>query len=131
MSCHYCRESCDRTKRGLCFFASPHKIKDQVAKTLPKSRRKRKEFVPALANKFKLRIKPTQSKAERPKNELTESEKGWLKNFLNEPDITYVTPGQKDHRYFGGVDGKSQYVQKRYILWTQGSIEYRKRKFSN
>ena len=78
-----------------------------------------------------LRIKPTQSKAERPKNELTESEKGWLKNILNEPDITYVTLGQKDHRYVGEVDGKSQYVQKRYILWTQGSIEYRKRKFSN
>ena len=39
-----------------------------VAKTLPKSPRKRKE---ALANKFKLRIRPTQSEAGRPKHELT------------------------------------------------------------
>ena len=60
----------------------------KVAKTLPKSPRKRKEVISALTNKFKLRIKPTQSKAGRPKNELTESEKEWLKNFLDKPDIT-------------------------------------------
>ena len=39
-----------------------------------------------------LRIKPTQSKTGRPKNELIESEKEWLKSFLDKPDITYVTP---------------------------------------
>ena len=60
----------------------------KVAKTLPKSPRKRKEVISELANKFKLRIKPTQWKAGRPKNELTESEKEWLKNFLDKPDIT-------------------------------------------
>ena len=54
----------------------------KAAKTLPKSPRKPKEVISALANKFKLRIKPTQSKAGRPKNELTESEKEWLKHFL-------------------------------------------------
>ena len=47
----------------------------KVAKTLPKSPRKRKEVTSALANKFKLRIKPTQSKAGRPKNDLIETEK--------------------------------------------------------
>ena len=41
-----------------------------------------KEVISALANKLKLRNKPTQSKAGRPKNELTESEKEWLKHFL-------------------------------------------------
>ena len=74
----------------------------KVPKTLPKSPRKYREAISALANKLKLRIKPTQSKAERPKNELTEIEKEWLKNF-------YVAPGRKDHRYVGKVDGKSQY----------------------
>ena len=80
----------------------------KVAKTLTKSPRKRKEVISALANKFKLRIKPTQSKAGRPKNELIESEKEWLKNVLDKPDITYVTPGRKDHHYVGKVDGESQ-----------------------
>ena len=47
----------------------------KVAKTLPKRPRKRKEVISALANIFRLHIKPTQSKAGRPKNELTESEK--------------------------------------------------------
>ena len=63
-----------------------------------------------MANRFKLRIKPIQLKAGRPKNVLTESEKEWHKNVLDKPDITYVAPGQKDHRYVGKVDGKSQYV---------------------
>ena len=94
------------------------RIIQKVAKTLPKNPRKRKEVISALANQSKLRIKPTQSKAGRPKNELTESEKEWLKNFLDKPNITYVTPGRKNHRYVGKVDGKSQYVQKRYLMWT-------------
>ena len=88
----------------------------KVAKTLPKSPRKHKEFISALANKFKLRIKPTQSKPGRPKNELTESKKEWLKNFFDTSDITYVTPCRKDHRYVGKIDGKSQYVQNQYLM---------------
>ena len=91
----------------------------KVAKTLPKSPKKRKEVISALANKFKMRIKSIQSKSGRPKNELTESEKEWFKSVLDKLDITYVTPGQKDHRYVGKVDdGKSHYVQKRYFMWT-------------
>ena len=87
----------------------------KVAETLPKIPRKHKEVISASATKFKLRIKPTQLKAGRPKNEMTESEKEWLKNLLDKPDITYVTPGRKDHRYVGKVDGKRQYVQNRYL----------------
>ena len=94
----------------------------KVAKTLPKSPRKCKEVISALSNKFKLCIKPTQSKVGRPKNELTESEKEWLKNFLDKHNITYVTPGRKDYRYVGKVDGKSQYVQKRYLMWTLNEL---------
>ena len=91
----------------------------KVAKTLPKSPRKRKEVITVLANKFKLRIKLTQSKAGRPKNELTGSGKEWLKNVLDKPDITYVTPGRKDHRYVEKVDGKSQYVQIKVFYYLQ------------
>ena len=94
----------------------------KVPKTLPKSPRKRKEVISALANKFKLRINPTQSKAGRPKNEWPESEKEWLTTFLDKPDITYVTPGRKHHRYVGKVAGKSQYVQKRYLMWTLNDL---------
>ena len=64
----------------------------KVAKTLPKSPRKHKEFISALANKFKLRIKPTQSKPGRPKNELTESKKkNGSKTFLIHP-ILHMSP---------------------------------------
>ena len=74
---------------------------------------KRKEVISALANKLKLRNKPTQSKVGRPKIKLTENQKEWLKNLLDKPDIAYVTPGQKDdHRYVGKVAGKSQLCAK-------------------
>ena len=61
-------------------------------------------------------------KVGRAKNELTESEKEWLKNFLDKPDITYVTQSQKDHRYVGEVDDKSQYFQKQYLMWTLNDL---------
>ena len=94
----------------------------KVAKTLPKSPWKREEVISALANKFKLRVKPTQSKAGGPKNGLAESEKQWLKNLLDKPDGTYVTPGRRDHCYVRKFDGKSQYVQKRYLTWTLNEL---------
>ena len=67
-------------------------------------------------------IKPTQSKVGRPKNDLTETQKEWLKNFLDQPDITYVIPGGKNHRYVGKVDGNSQHVQKRYLTRTLNDV---------
>ena len=48
--------------------------------------------------------------------------KKWLTNFLDKLDITYVTPGRKDHRYVGKVDGKSQYVQKHILMWTLNDL---------
>ena len=74
-----------------------------------------------MANKFKLRIRLNLSKAGRPKNELTESEKEWLKNVLDKPNIN-VSPGRKNHRYKGKVDGKSQYVEKLYFMWTLSDL---------
>ena len=79
----------------------------KVAKTLSSSPRKRSEVISVLTSKFKLCIKPSQLKAGRPDNELTESEKEWLKNFLDKPDMTNVTSGRKVHHYVGKVDGKS------------------------
>ena len=75
-----------------------------------------------MANKFKLHTKPVQLKVVRPKTELTESEKEWLKNVLDKPDITNVAPGEKNHGYVGKVDGKSQYVQKRYLMWALNNL---------
>ena len=49
---------------------------------------------------------------------MTESEKEWLKNFLDTPDIRYVTPDRKDYCYVKKVDGKSQHGQKQYLMWT-------------
>ena len=106
-------------------FLQPHirsRRIQKIAKALPKRPRKRKEVISALTNKFRLRIKPTQQKTGRPKNELTESEKEWLKNVLDKPRITCVTPGWKDHRYCRKVDGRSQYVQKRYLMWTVNDL---------
>ena len=94
----------------------------KVVKTLSKSPRKRNEVISALASKFKLRIKPTQLKAGRPNNELTESEKEWHKNFLDKPDMTDVTSGRKVHHYVGIVDDKSQYFQKQYLMWTLNDL---------
>ena len=88
----------------------------KVAEILLKSPRKCKEVISALAKTLKLRIKPTQLKAGRPENELTESEKEWLRNVLDKPDIIYVPPGRKNQRYVGKLNGKSQYVQKRYLM---------------
>ena len=53
----------------------------KVAKTLPKSPRKRKELISALANKFKLRVKPNQLKAGGPKNGLAEVKNNGSKTF--------------------------------------------------
>ena len=68
-------------------FSQAHIRSRSAAKTLPKSPRKRKKVISALANKFKRCIKPTQSKAGKPKNELTEKEKERLKNVLDKLDI--------------------------------------------
>ena len=53
---------------------------------------------------------------------MTESEKEWLKNFLHTPDTMVCHPRSKNHHYVGRVDGKSQYVQKRYIMWTLNDL---------
>ena len=53
---------------------------------------------------------------------MTESEKEWLKHFLDTPDIRYVTPDRKDYCYDRKVDGKSQHGQKQYLMWTLNDL---------
>ena len=41
----------------------------------------------------------------------------WLKELLDRSDVSYTTPGRKDHIYVGKVNGVKKYEQKRYLLW--------------
>ena len=53
---------------------------------------------------------------------LTEEEQEWLVNVFNRPDLTCINPGRKDNVYVGKKDGKREYVQTRYLLWTLGDL---------
>ena len=50
-------------------------------------------------------------------DELNDEEREWLIEFLDRSDISYTTPGRKDHVYVGKINGEKQYQQKRYLLW--------------
>ena len=41
----------------------------------------------------------------------------WLVEFLDRSDISYTNPGRKDSVYIGKINGESQYMQKKYLLW--------------
>ena len=58
-----------------------------------------------------------QRKEGKKKDELSDEELKWLKEFLDRPDISYMNPGRKDHVYVGKKDGVKVYEQKRYLLW--------------
>ena len=79
----------------------------KVEKYLPKSRGKRREVLHQI---FK-------AKRGKKKDELSDEELKWLKEFLDHPNITYMNPGRKDHVYVGQKDGVKVYEQKRYLLW--------------
>ena len=88
----------------------------KAEKALPRSPNKKKAVVASLCKKFQLRIVP-QNRG-RKKQELNEDEIAWLTEFLDRPDVSLITPGKNDHVYVGKVDGKKQFLQKRYLLWT-------------
>ena len=92
------------------FFGKPTMINDhpESRKSAPKTPEKTQRSHFSIGKLFKLNIKPIQSKARRPKNELAESEKEWLKNVLDKPNITYITPCRKDHRYVGKLMVKAR-----------------------
>ena len=85
---------------------------------LPSSPSKKVETVKFLAKQFNLKVHySNQNKAGRSSNTLTEEEIDWLKEFFVQLNITYVTPGIKDQKYFGKDDRESMSAQKRYLLW--------------
>lgn len=76
-----------------------------------------------MAKQFNLRIQfDNQSRLGRPKNKLSKTELQWLDNFFERPDITYITPGRKEQKYLGRVNGEGNYAQKKYLLWTLAEI---------
>ena len=75
-------------------------------------------MVTSLAKKFQLRIVPQSENRGRPKLELNKEEKSWLTDFLDRPDISYVTPGKLDQVYIGKNAGEKKYKTKQYLLWT-------------
>ena len=95
----------------------------RAERNLPKSPRKKTEIVTALVEKFELRVKPIENaNLGRPKIELSDAQNKWLLNFLDRSDLSYTTPGRKDQQYVGKIDGQSQFVQKRYLLWSLNDI---------
>lgn len=56
-------------------------------------------------------------------NELSEEEVDWLITFLNQPHISYTTPGRKDcvrsdvHTRTNFQKKMRKFAQKRYLLW--------------
>ena len=87
-------------------------------KFLPKSPNKRKEIIGSLAQKYSLRKKKPGPK----RVELREEEKNWLHELLSQANMSYINPGRKDNVYVGKKDGKSQYVQKRFLMWSLRDI---------
>ena len=82
---------------------------------MPWSPNNRTKVVGVLAKKCKLRIILLPQKS-RPKTQvLKEEEIDWLTEFLESGDISYITPGLKDHVCTRIIDGVKQYIQKRYL----------------
>ena len=69
-----------------------------------------------ITNKFCVRF-DFKAKRGKKKDEPSDEELTWLKEFLDRPDILYMNPGRKDHVYVGKKDGVKVYEQKRYLLW--------------
>ena len=82
---------------------------------LPKSPGKRREVLHKITNKFCVRF-DFKAKRGKKKDELSDKELKWLKEFLDRPDISYMNPGRKDHMYVGKKDGVKLFEQKLYLL---------------
>ena len=88
----------------------------KVVKALPKSPNKRIEIVKSLASKFDLWIKLDHKTLGHRENALSDEEQMWLSKFLDRPDITSTNPGKNNQRYVGKQNGKSVFVNIKYLL---------------
>ena len=93
-----------------------HRSLSRADSHLPKSPHKKAEVIQRSATKYKLRIN-LKEKRGRPCKKLYEREKIWLFEFADRSDISYTNPGRKDSVYIGKINGESQYIQKKYLLW--------------
>ena len=57
-----------------------------------------------ITNKFCVRF-DSKAKRGKKKDELSDEELKWIKEFLDRPDISYMNPKRKDHVYVGKKDG--------------------------
>ena len=89
----------------------------RVDKALPKSPTKKKEIIGSLLQRYALYL-PERKKPGPKRTEINEVEAAWLTAFFSRGDVSYINPGRKDNVYIGKVDGKRQYAQKMYLLWT-------------
>ena len=87
----------------------------KVEKYLPKSPRNQREVLYAITNKFCVRFN-FKAKSGKKKDELSDEELKWLKEFLDSPHISHMNPGTKDHVYVGKKDGVKVYEQKCYFV---------------
>ena len=83
----------------------------KVEKYLPKSPGKRREVLHETTKKLCVRF-DFKAKRGKKKDELSDEQLKWLKEFIDRPDISYMNPGRKDHRYVGKKDGVKVYKTK-------------------
>jgi len=106
---------------GLVSFKNIQSFSRSVKRAenaLPFSPTKKKEVINGLAKRYQLRIKLAENRG-RKAYALNEEQLDWMKETLERPDLTYITPGRKDNVYIGkDSNGVKQYIQKRYLLWT-------------
>ena len=79
-------------------------------KSLPKGPRRKREVITRLASKFQVRIKFGENVG-RKKNALCEEELDRVIAFLNQPDISYKTPGRKENLYVGTFNKLKKFAQ--------------------
>ena len=75
-----------------------------------------------ITNKFCVRF-DSKAKRGKKKDELSDEELKWLKEFLDCPDISYMFPGRKDHVHVGKKEGVKVYEQKRYLSWKLRNLD--------
>ena len=61
-------------------------------------------MIEKLVKKYHVKIH-FNTKSGRPRKDLNEEEKIWLKTFLSRIDVSHTNPGRKDHVYGGKIDG--------------------------
>ena len=74
------------------------------------------EVFGSLTKKYKIAIALLKNKGQK-YEDLSEEQIDYLKGFMDRSDMTYINWGKRDHVYIGKYRGKSQYVQKQYLLW--------------